>query len=169
MNRAQGKWLQLLRGHARHQLRLGNGGAGESDPTVRHLDLGDIHAFVNLDVRPHGDAIRFARFAADLIKMFKLETKASQNIAERIESAMKSKKSGQPDAHEVQQVKTLIRRSEAIAAGGALMAFTIGRWRSKSPASTSTDGTATSASDINGDTYDPELRRRLERELRDRI
>jgi cytochrome c-type biogenesis protein CcmH len=56
----------------------------------------------------------------------------------------------------------------AIAAGGALMAFTVGRWRSKSPASTSTEGTAF-ASDIHGDTYDPELRRRLERELRDRI
>jgi cytochrome c-type biogenesis protein CcmH len=56
----------------------------------------------------------------------------------------------------------------AIAAGGALMAFTVGRWRSKSPASTSTEGTAF-GSDINGDAYDPELRRRLERELRDRI
>jgi glucosamine-6-phosphate deaminase len=63
------------------------------------------------------DAIRFARFAGDLMKMFRLESKAALNIGERIESGVSTKKPGQPDAHEMQQIKTLIRRSEAIAAG----------------------------------------------------
>ncbi len=54
----------------------------------------------------------------------------------------------------------------AIAAGGALVAFTVGRWRSKSPAPTSAP---VSGVDANADNFDPELRRRLERELRDRI
>jgi glucosamine-6-phosphate deaminase len=63
------------------------------------------------------DAIRFARFAGDLMKMFRLESKAALNIGERIENGVSTKKPGQPDAHEMQQIKTLIRRSEAIAAG----------------------------------------------------
>jgi glucosamine-6-phosphate deaminase len=63
------------------------------------------------------DAIRFARFAADLMKMFKVESKAALSIGERIENAVSCKKPGQSDAQEMQQVKTLIRRSEAVAAG----------------------------------------------------
>jgi glucosamine-6-phosphate deaminase len=63
------------------------------------------------------DAIRFANFAADLMKMFRVESKAALSVGERIENAVKSKKPGQSDAQEMQQVKTLIRRSEAIAAG----------------------------------------------------
>jgi glucosamine-6-phosphate deaminase len=63
------------------------------------------------------DAIRFARFAGDLMKIMKLEGKGSANIADRIESAIRHKKPGQPDAYEVQQIKTLIRQSEAVAAG----------------------------------------------------
>jgi cytochrome c-type biogenesis protein CcmH len=54
----------------------------------------------------------------------------------------------------------------AIAAGGALVAFTVGRWRSKARSSTPADERDAGASD---DNFDPELRRRLERELRDRI
>ena len=56
----------------------------------------------------------------------------------------------------------------AIAAGGVLMAFTVGRWRSKSPAPTSPAGPIADNGAVNG-AFDPELRRRLERELRDRI
>lgn len=56
----------------------------------------------------------------------------------------------------------------AIAAGGALIAFTVGRWRSKSPTFASPAGSVSDTEAGNG-TFDPELRRRLERELRDRI
>jgi glucosamine-6-phosphate deaminase len=63
------------------------------------------------------DAIRFARFAADLMKMFRVESKAALSVGERIENAVSCKKPGQSDAQEMQQVKTLIRRSEAVAAG----------------------------------------------------
>jgi len=56
----------------------------------------------------------------------------------------------------------------AIAAGGALVAFTVGRWHSKSPAPASPEAPV-STSDVSNATFDPELRRRLERELRDRI
>ena len=56
----------------------------------------------------------------------------------------------------------------AIAAGGALVAFTVGRWRSKSPAPTSPDAPV-SDTDVGNGIFDPELRRQLERELRDRI
>jgi glucosamine-6-phosphate deaminase len=63
------------------------------------------------------DAIRFARFAADLMKMFRVESKAALSVGERIENAVSCKKPGQSDAPEMQQVKTLIRRSEAVAAG----------------------------------------------------
>jgi cytochrome c-type biogenesis protein CcmH len=55
-----------------------------------------------------------------------------------------------------------------IAAGGALMAFTVGRWRSKSPAPTS-PAAPVSDNGAGTGTFDPELRRQLERELRDRI
>ena len=64
-----------------------------------------------------GDAIRYARFAADLMKMFRLESKAALSIGERMENAVNSKKPGQPDVRETLQIKTLIRRGEAIAAG----------------------------------------------------
>jgi cytochrome c-type biogenesis protein CcmH len=52
----------------------------------------------------------------------------------------------------------------AILAGGALIAITVGRWRSKSPTPSTSE-----SSDPGGGNFDPELRRRLERELRDRI
>lgn len=63
------------------------------------------------------DAIRHARFAADLMKMFRLEGKAALSIGERIEAAVNTRKPGQPDTREMQQIKTLIRRGEAVAAG----------------------------------------------------
>jgi cytochrome c-type biogenesis protein CcmH len=56
----------------------------------------------------------------------------------------------------------------AIAAGGALVAFTVGRWRTKSPAPTSPESPV-SDHEAASNSFDPELRRQLERELRDRI
>lgn len=56
----------------------------------------------------------------------------------------------------------------AIAAGGALVAFTVGRWHSKSSAPALPDDPVP-AGDSNSATFDPELWRQLERELRDRI
>ncbi len=55
-----------------------------------------------------------------------------------------------------------------IAAGGALVAFTVGRWRSKSHAPAPPEAPFSAGEADNG-TFDPELRRQLERELRDRI
>ena len=60
----------------------------------------------------------------------------------------------------------------ALLAGSILVAFTVGRWRSKAPRSSRVpesnlaDGPIGNPSD---DDFDPELRRQLERELRDRI
>jgi cytochrome c-type biogenesis protein CcmH len=56
----------------------------------------------------------------------------------------------------------------AILAGGALVAFTVGRWRSSSPASTPADAPS-SGGNAGAGNFDPELRRRLESELRDRL
>jgi cytochrome c-type biogenesis protein CcmH len=53
----------------------------------------------------------------------------------------------------------------AILAGAALIAVTVGRWRSNSPPPPTPDPSA----DPDVGNFDPELRRRLERELRDRI
>jgi len=63
------------------------------------------------------DAIRFARFATDLMKMFKIESRSGPSVGQRIEDAVRRKPPGQPDAIEVQLVKGLIRRNEAVAAG----------------------------------------------------
>lgn len=56
----------------------------------------------------------------------------------------------------------------AIAAGGALVAFTVGRWRSANPPSRTSEEAPGSVA-RGEDDFDPELRRRLERELHDRI
>ena len=55
-----------------------------------------------------------------------------------------------------------------IAAGAILVAFTVGRWRSKSPLPMPA-GAPASGDGTNGSDFDLELRRRLERDLRDRI
>jgi cytochrome c-type biogenesis protein CcmH len=56
----------------------------------------------------------------------------------------------------------------AILGGGVLVAFTVGRWRSNSDASKTADAPVAGA-DRTASDFDPELRRRLERDLRDRI
>jgi glucosamine-6-phosphate deaminase len=77
---------------------------------VAYLTSGNISVF-------DADAVRYAHFAADLMKMFRLESKAALSIGERIEATVNSKKPGQTDTREIQQIKGLIRRGEAIAAG----------------------------------------------------
>ena len=74
------------------------------------------------------DAIRFADFAAEYSRLFKFEGGAGSNVGsgaaeaalriERdIEHALRNKRPGQVDSPEVQQIKGLIRRGEARAAG----------------------------------------------------
>ena len=63
------------------------------------------------------DANRFADFARDFNLMFGLNPKESEKIESQIESSLRNKKPGQVDSKEVQQIKGLIRRGEARAAG----------------------------------------------------
>ncbi len=63
------------------------------------------------------DAIRFADFAAEFNAMFGIEAKASAKIENHIEEFLKRKKPGQVDSDTVQQIKGLIRRGDARAAG----------------------------------------------------
>lgn len=57
----------------------------------------------------------------------------------------------------------------AILGGGALIAITFGRWRAKAPAPSRGDAPDSSAArDADGGGFDAELRRKLERELRER-
>jgi glucosamine-6-phosphate deaminase len=65
------------------------------------------------------DAIRFADFAADFNRLFGVRNDHAARIEEHIEEFLKHKKPGQVDSHEVQQVKTLIRRGESRAAARA--------------------------------------------------
>ncbi len=64
------------------------------------------------------DALRFADFAAEYIKLFGIggEEKA-ERFEERVEQFIASKQPGQVDSPELQRVKALIRRGEARAAG----------------------------------------------------
>jgi len=63
------------------------------------------------------DAIRFAHFASDLMRMLKIPGEAALDIGRRIEELIRDKKPGHVDPAVVQQIKSLIRRSEACAAG----------------------------------------------------
>ena len=63
------------------------------------------------------DAIRFADFVADFNKLFGIDEKQSQKIEQHIEQFLRHKQPGQVDSAEVQQIKALIRRVEARAAG----------------------------------------------------
>jgi len=59
------------------------------------------------------DAIRFADFAMDYNKMMGMDPSECLAVFHRIRNAMKNKKPGQIDTHEVQEIKGLIRRGEA--------------------------------------------------------
>jgi len=63
------------------------------------------------------DAIRFADFARDFNRIFGIAAHEVEAIERHIEEFLKNKKPGQVDSPEVQQIKTLIRRGEARAAG----------------------------------------------------
>jgi glucosamine-6-phosphate deaminase len=67
------------------------------------------------------DAIRFADFAAEYNRLFRLAAGAAAEQAVKIESHieefLRKKRPGQVDSTEIQQIKTLIRRGEARAAG----------------------------------------------------
>lgn len=72
------------------------------------------------------DAIRFADFAVEFNKLFKLgggaegePGAAAVRIERHIEESLRNKSPGQVDSLEVQQIKGLIRRGEARAAGRA--------------------------------------------------
>ena len=66
------------------------------------------------------DAIRFADFAAEYNKLFKIAAGAAADqagkIERHIEEFLRNKKPGQVDSPEVQRIKALIRRGEARAA-----------------------------------------------------
>ena len=63
------------------------------------------------------DALRFADFAAEFNKMFGAGVEQAGKIERHIEEFLRNKKPGQVDSSEVQQIKGLIRRGEARAAG----------------------------------------------------
>ena len=63
------------------------------------------------------DTIRFADFARDFNRIFGIAAHEVETIERHIEGFLKNKKPGQVDSPEVQQIKTLIRRGEARAAG----------------------------------------------------
>lgn len=63
------------------------------------------------------DAIRFADFAAEFNRMSGIDEKKTTAFESHIEAFVKNKEPGQVDSPEVQQLKGLIRRGEARAAG----------------------------------------------------
>lgn len=63
------------------------------------------------------DALRFADFAAEFNQMFKIGVEQAEKIESLIEEFLRHKRPGQVDSPEVQQIKGLIRRGEARAAG----------------------------------------------------
>jgi glucosamine-6-phosphate deaminase len=65
------------------------------------------------------DALRFADFAADFNQLFNIGKKGEEaaRVEAHIEEFLRHKKPGQVDSPEVQQIKGLIRRGEARAAG----------------------------------------------------
>ena len=63
------------------------------------------------------DAIHFANFAAEFNKVFGIDQQQPTKTDQRIEEFLRNKKPGQVDSEEVQNVKAIIRRGEARAAG----------------------------------------------------
>ena len=63
------------------------------------------------------DAIRFADFAADYNRIFGIGAEQAARVEQHIEEFLRHKKPGHVDSAEVQQLKGLIRRGEARAAG----------------------------------------------------
>jgi len=69
----------------------------------------------HLSVFDH-DALRFADFVREFNQIFKLAPSETAAVEERIDRFLRQKRPGEADSPEAQAVKSLIRRSEAIAA-----------------------------------------------------
>jgi glucosamine-6-phosphate deaminase len=63
------------------------------------------------------DAIRFAEFAAEFNRLFKIDEQRTAELENHTEEFLKNKQAGQVDSDAVQRIKGLIRRGEARAAG----------------------------------------------------
>jgi len=63
------------------------------------------------------DAIRFAEFVAEFNRAFDVAPERSAELEAHVEEFLRNKKPGQVDSADVQKIKGLIRRTEAIAAG----------------------------------------------------
>jgi glucosamine-6-phosphate deaminase len=63
------------------------------------------------------DALRFADFVSDFNELFGIDKQQTSQIEEHIEQFLRHKLPGQVDSPQVQQIKSLIRRVEARAAG----------------------------------------------------
>jgi glucosamine-6-phosphate deaminase len=63
------------------------------------------------------DAIRYAEFMAELNQRFDVAPDRTAELEAHIEEFLRNKKPGQVDSAEVQTIKTIVRRSEARAAG----------------------------------------------------
>lgn len=63
------------------------------------------------------DAFRFAEFLAEANRQFGIAPAETDKLETHVEKALNDKQAGQVDSHEVQQIKAIIRRTEARAAG----------------------------------------------------
>lgn len=77
---------------------------------VAYQTSGDLAVFDH-------DATRFADFAADFNRLYGIDHERAAQLDEHIEKFLRRKKPGQVDSHEVRQLKAMIRRGEARAAG----------------------------------------------------
>jgi glucosamine-6-phosphate deaminase len=80
------------------------------DVHVAYQTSGNIAVF-------DSDAMRFADFAAEFNQMFKIGAEQAEKLENMIEEFVRNKRPGQVDSPELQQIKGLIRRGEARAAG----------------------------------------------------
>ena len=90
---------------------------------IRLVEQGhDVHvAYMtsgNIAVFDH-DAWRFADFAVEFNRLFGLDQKATEGVAERVHDMLRSRRPGHPDSPELLKIKALIRQTEARAAARA--------------------------------------------------
>lgn len=72
----------------------------------------------NIAVFDH-DASRFLDFAAEFNRMFQIDEELTEQLKQRMQTFLRSKKPGQPDSEDLLKVKSLIRETEARAAASA--------------------------------------------------
>src|SRR5699024_2460301 len=63
------------------------------------------------------DAVRFVDFVSDYNGLFKMDHKEAEDMLSKVKQFLDKKKPGQVDSDEIIQIKGLIRRGEAKAAG----------------------------------------------------